>query len=193
MDKGSLRKVYRQRRDALMNQPALFSKAGHFLAQNIHAFLEELPKGSLIFGYRAYRSEAPLPWVEGYRWSFPRIKGEGEMDFHEVSAGGGPESFVEGPWGILEPPHRQETLSLAHHAQAVLVPALAFDREGQRLGGGKGFYDRFLAPLKGVLKVGIGFQAQLHDGLLPKDPWDQGLDWLITEARVIGFSRRKEK
>ena len=65
----------------------------------------------------------------------------------------------------------------------LLVPLLAFDRAGYRLGYGAGFYDRTLERLrrsKRVYAVGIGFAGQEVDGV-PRDQYDQPLDWLVTE------------
>jgi 5-formyltetrahydrofolate cyclo-ligase len=66
----------------------------------------------------------------------------------------------------------------------VVVPGLAFDRAGHRLGYGKGFYDRFLAQLNPkVIKVGL-VPSQLIFEQLPKDPWDQPVDYLVSELGV---------
>jgi 5-formyltetrahydrofolate cyclo-ligase len=54
----------------------------------------------------------------------------------------------------------------------ILVPGLAFDREGYRLGYGKGYYDRLLAATGSIPTVGIGFQEQMSTGSLPRDAWD---------------------
>lgn len=189
MDKVQLRKYYRQRRDSFKERSGDFARACEKLSIHIKEFLSELPQGSLVFGYRAHRSEAPLPWIEGFRWAFPRIKGEGLMDFHEIQDES--EGFEINPFGIMEPSQKSIMITSAQEAQAVFVPGLCFDRMGYRLGSGKGFYDRFLAPLKGVLKIGIGFQMQLHEDELPRDPWDLPVDWLITDRSIIGFSRRK--
>ncbi len=79
----------------------------------------------------------------------------------------------------------------------LFIPLLAFDRNGQRLGYGAGYYDRTLAALRAdslragagpVLAVGVGFAAQ-EVALLPHDPYDQPLDWIVTEC----FSRKVER
>ncbi|MBU6382745.1 MAG: hypothetical protein KGQ49_01780 [Verrucomicrobia bacterium] len=54
----------------------------------------------------------------------------------------------------------------------ILVPGLGFDRNHFRIGFGKGFYDRFLPTVQGIRTIGIGFKEQLHQELLPIDPWD---------------------
>jgi 5-formyltetrahydrofolate cyclo-ligase len=69
----------------------------------------------------------------------------------------------------------------------LLVPLLAFDRAGYRLGYGAGFYDRTLERLrrsKPVMAIGIGFAGQEVDNV-PRDRYDQPLDWLVTENFVL--------
>jgi 5-formyltetrahydrofolate cyclo-ligase len=69
----------------------------------------------------------------------------------------------------------------------LLVPLLAFDRAGYRLGYGAGFYDRTLERLrrsKRVTAIGIGFAGQEVESV-PRDRYDQPLDWLVTENFVL--------
>lgn len=54
----------------------------------------------------------------------------------------------------------------------ILVPGLGFDREGYRLGFGKGWYDRFLASIGDIPTIGVGYKEQLCEEPLPRDPWD---------------------
>jgi len=71
--------------------------------------------------------------------------------------------------------------------RVVLVPLLAFDRAGYRLGYGGGFYDRTLEALRAkgeVLAVGLGYACQ-EVAAVPREPTDQRLDWLVTERAVI--------
>ena len=91
------------------------------------------------------------------------------------------EALVPGRFGIAEPC----ALCPAVTPDVVLVPMLAFDRNGHRLGHGAGYYDRTLAELRrrhpAVLAVGLAFAAQeVH--ALPAEPHDQRLDWIVTEA-----------
>src|SRR5205807_448347 len=72
---------------------------------------------------------------------------------------------------------------------ALIVPLLACDEEGWRLGYGGGFYDRTLAGLrarKNVTAVGVGFDDQLVPQV-PHGPSDQRLDWLLTDKRAWAF------
>jgi 5-formyltetrahydrofolate cyclo-ligase len=71
--------------------------------------------------------------------------------------------------------------------RVVLVPLLAFDREGYRLGYGGGFYDRTLMALRAagpVLAVGLAYAAQ-EVPAVPRDANDRRLDWIVTEAEAI--------
>lgn len=77
----------------------------------------------------------------------------------------------------------------------LLVPMLAFDRAGHRLGYGGGFYDRTLAALRAAdpatVAVGIAFAGQVRD-TVPAGPHDEALDWLVTEAGVREVARGSE-
>lgn len=89
-----------------------------------------------------------------------------------------PSELSEGTYGIPEPPAGGEILNDAPHALC-LVPALAFDRYGYRLGYGGGYYDRFLAEFHGV-SLAPTYHTLLCDRL-PIDPYDRSVDLLITE------------
>lgn len=68
---------------------------------------------------------------------------------------------------------------------AVLVPGLAFDGNGCRLGRGGGHYDRLLARVRaGCLRIGVCFGGQVVDAV-PVDPWDQAVDVVVTEGGVL--------
>lgn len=76
------------------------------------------------------------------------------------------------------------------HIDLVIVPGLAFDEYGNRLGRGRGFYDRFLAhpEFEGV-SCGMAFHEQVVPNV-PVGPLDQGIDMLVTDTDVYRFSRR---
>lgn len=73
----------------------------------------------------------------------------------------------------------------------VVVPVVAVDRTGNRLGYGKGYYDRFIASLrkkgKDPFVVGLAFSFQLLE-FLPEDAWDEKLDCIVTEKEVLRFN-----
>lgn len=95
------------------------------------------------------------------------------------------DALEAGVFGTLQPAARRETLE----PQALIVPLLACDGEGWRLGYGGGFYDRTLEGLRArrrVVAIGVGFDAQLLPEV-PHGPDDQPLDWLLTDRRACAF------
>jgi 5-formyltetrahydrofolate cyclo-ligase len=93
-----------------------------------------------------------------------------------------------GAFGIPEPPPSAKTVPNSN-VDAWLVPALAFDEKGNRLGRGGGFYDRFLEESSG-LRIGVGYDCViLHE--LPCDDWDQRMDLIVTERRLLWICGRK--
>ena len=115
---------------------------------------------------------------------FPRLgKQSNTMDFRLVCDWY--QDFERHPWGMLEP-RESCTVVPQQEIRGVFVPLLAFDDQGNRLGKGKAFYDRFLNGFKG-LKLGIGFEWQHSAYRLPKEPHDIGLDVVVTEEKVYHF------
>ena len=76
------------------------------------------------------------------------------------------------------------------HSSVVLAPLVAFDQQGSRLGMGGGYYDRYLARHPGVVYVGLAHHFQGLTTSLPKEPWDQPLDAVVTERGWQYFSQR---
>ena len=102
----------------------------------------------------------------------------------------GLDSLVPGAYGILEPaPGAYVELSL-EQLDAVVVPGVCFDERGYRIGYGGGYYDRFLPRLKpGGMTIGYGYDWQLVP-TLTRDPWDQPLNYIVTDCRTIKASSR---
>jgi 5-formyltetrahydrofolate cyclo-ligase len=145
-----------------------------------------LAPGTIVGAYHAHQGEADpaellARLVElDMAIAFPRVTArDTALDFHIVPAG---EILMPGSFGIPEP--------LAHwpHAtpQVLLVPLLAFDHRGHRLGTGGGFYDRTLAALN-VPAFGIAYAGQEVPSL-PAEPHDRTLDGILTEAGLRLFS-----
>lgn len=96
---------------------------------------------------------------------------------------------MEGTFGIAVPPPEADILE----PDVLLVPLLAFDNEGYRLGYGGGFYDRTLALCRTrtpeTLAVGVAFAGQRVDRV-PRSAEDERLDWIVTEEGARRFERR---
>ena len=104
---------------------------------------------------------------------FPRVSGE-----NLVFASG---IMKKGEFGIWEPTGEQsESLEL------ILVPALAVDRSGNRLGRGKGFYDRALERFPNTAKYAVVFDSEIVDRL-PINDWDQKVNGAVTPGGVWNF------
>ncbi|MEA3363042.1 MAG: 5-formyltetrahydrofolate cyclo-ligase [Thermodesulfobacteriota bacterium] len=110
---------------------------------------------------------------------YPKVAGE-ELVFIEV---GKLDDLVTGAFGVAEP-DAGERVPVAE-LDLIVVPGVAFDLRGYRLGYGRGFYDRQLAgkPVDSVT-VGLCFEAQLSD-CLPNEAHDQRVDYVATEAQFI--------
>ena len=89
-----------------------------------------------------------------------------------------------GTWGILEPKSVPENLCNPGELQVIIVPGAVFDRSGNRLGYGAGYYDRFLAPLDRVVKIAPAFAGQIVPEL-PVGEWDVSMDTIVTESEII--------
>ena len=123
----------------------------------------------------------------GKRLALPRIEGD-ELDFRFVEELAGP--WEAGALGIREPSTALPAASWTPGgAVLVLVPGLAFDGAGGRLGRGKGFYDRFLARSGAPATVGLCFSVQLVDEV-PREQNDHRVGWLATETALFKTASR---
>jgi len=92
--------------------------------------------------------------------------------------------MVRNHFGILQPPLDSARLLRTAAIPLFLVPGLAFDPAGRRLGYGLGCYDRAFADAPDALKVGLAFELQMLESV-PADPHDVPMDFVVTEERVI--------
>jgi 5-formyltetrahydrofolate cyclo-ligase len=107
-----------------------------------------------------------------------------ELAIHQVLA---ESDLTAGPWGILEP-HANSAAATFATVDLVLVPGVAFDRRGRRLGYGKGYYDRLLpARRANCLLVALAFDFQLVDEV-PVSAHDVSIDLLITPSQQFSFT-----
>lgn len=116
----------------------------------------------------------------GKRVAVPRVVEENLLQQYFIS------DFAElqtGAFGILEPRLDSAQPATTEAFDLVLVPGLAFDRAGNRLGAGKGYYDRFLAGMKAP-KIALAFAFQIVEQV-PIVPHDQRVDMIVTEDEVI--------
>ena len=95
-----------------------------------------------------------------------------------------PQALIPGPHGVPEPSGWQEVDPQI--VDLLIIPGMAFDRRGGRLGYGKGYYDRILATCRATcVKIGVGYAWQVIDGDLPLDSHDVRMDLLVTDTGAI--------
>lgn len=156
--------------------------------------LPELEHGA-VMGYLAIRGEPNVDGVlrtlvdRGGKVCVPSVAwDEGTMEPARFT---GFEGLVTRRHGVREPVAQTPIVPI-QDVRVVLVPGVAFDGRGARLGRGGGFYDRFLERLApGSVRIGVGFERRVVDRL-PVHPWDQMLDMLVTEQAVRRFERAAE-
>lgn len=132
------------------------------------AFGSEVRTNLIIEQARKLGKMVALPSVEGNR-----------IAFYEMSSG---KHLVTGRFGMMEPlPYGPvDAINL------LVVPGIAFDRKGYRLGYGKGYYDRFLSGKRGIFSIGLAYNFQLLESL-PHGKHDKKLDAVATEEGVLCF------
>jgi len=178
---------------ALERRAALKERAPELSRKLAGVFLDRIPipAGAVVSAYIAIGEEAdPSPLLEalrarGHAIALPRVVGRGKpLDFHLYEAGA---ALVPGGFGLSEPgrdwPKRDPDV--------LVLPLLAFDASGYRIGYGAGFYDRTLSKLRAerdVLAVGYAFSVQEFPDL-PHDDYDERLDWVVTENGARKFER----
>jgi 5-formyltetrahydrofolate cyclo-ligase len=192
-DKTDLRRRFTALRSGLTAEERTAAEAA------IRDMLFSLPAwrdASLVCGYVSIRGELDtLPlWeraaAEGKSYALPvTVTGaaEGRMIFRRME-GFAPHRLISARFGVPEPAEDCPALSLADFAGAViLIPGLAFDDGGYRIGYGGGYYDRFLASLAAaripVTTVGLAFSV-CRPPLLPRHPHDIPVDYVIDERRM---------
>ena len=101
------------------------------------------------------------------------------------------QDLVCGPYAnILEPKGHTETFPKDQVIDLIIIPAMAFDKKGQRLGRGMGYYDRFLLSHPESIVVGLAYEEQVFNEI-PAETHDQPIDVLITPTQTFCFDRAR--
>ena len=190
--KVELRRAYLERRRAV--DPAARAALSHQIAERLFglapwtdARLVHLYVGS-VEGEVETRAIALDALARGKRIACPRVASNpARLDHYVIRS---LEDLVESPRGLWEPDPARATPVDPAAFDLVLVPGIAFDRTGNRLGFGAGYYDRFLAGLP-TPKVGLAFSLQIADRV-PHSPRDVPVDWLVTESETIACRANRE-
>ena len=177
------------RRDALARRDALPRELRAAAAEAIAArpFPIAIEPGAIVSGFMPMKSEVnPLPLLRkladaGAALALPVVAGRGKPLTMRAWRFGEP--LAAGVWGIRQPkPEAPEVFP-----DILIVPLLAFDRRGHRVGYGAGYYDMTIAALranKPIIAAGIAFAAQ-EIAEVPATPRDARLDLVLTEREMI--------
>ena len=181
--KAELRRMAMARREALPATERI-EAAQAIAARGLPV---EVAAGMIVSGYSPLKSEiSPMPLLrrcadDGAALALPVVVGRGHPLTMRAWAFGAP--LTSGVWGIRQPPPAAPEV----FPDILLVPLLAFDRTGHRIGYGAGYYDMTLARLramKSVTAIGIAFAAQEVDKV-PTTARDAPLDFVLTEREII--------
>jgi 5-formyltetrahydrofolate cyclo-ligase len=181
------------RREALARRDALPAVDRALAAETIalRTFPVAVAPRAIVAGFMPMKSEInPLPLMRklaaaGARLALPVVAGQGKPLIMRAWSFGEP--LVAGVWGIREPGSAAPEVA----PDIVIVPLLAFDRAGQRIGYGAGYYDMTIAALRArqaVVAIGVAFAAQ-EIAAVPATPRDVPLDLVLTEREAIDLRR----
>lgn len=184
MQKPITRRTVLLRRDRMPEAERVAASAT--IAGEVMQLLARVPVGEVVALYAAKGTEVDTVPIDafararGLRVVYPRIiDGQRRLDFHEVEI----DALVEGKFAIREPRADAPAVELATIA-AFVIPGLAFDRAGGRIGWGRGYYDATLAAANPqALRIGLAFECQLVE-TAARDAHDVPLHYVVTEAAV---------
>lgn len=198
--KNTLRHTMRNQRSGLSeasrrNQ----SEAASLLAEHevLAPLRRKLGRPLTVFIYASFQDEPDTSyfmeqcWMQNDRVLVPRIVGAGQFTLHELHK---TSDLLPGAWGIPEPGKHTSLWPEGRWQEIdlVVVPGLAFDKTGGRIGFGGGYYDRFMSKLKllkdngrEMIVAAIVFQEQILAQRIPMEPHDFRVDLLFTAAGTI--------
>jgi len=181
--KPDTRRLLLSRRDALTERER--ADRSRTICVRAAALIEaRCEAGSIVALYAPKGSEVETAVLDetlrvgGFRIAYPRVVDETRvLAFHEV----GIEELTQTRWGLREPGLLATTVPI-EEISAFVVPGLAFDKSGSRVGWGKGHYDATLAVAHAhAVRVGLAFECQVVDKV-PREPHDAPLDAVMTEV-----------
>lgn len=181
-EKKALRRKMKKLRSAVTDRKIWDQKRCSRLLQ-----LPQVRAAHRIYVYASYGTEAGT-WEfiqtcldKGKQIALPRVCGQ-EMDFYRIAC---LEDLCPGAYGIQEPGiHCQKVIP--EEMDCMILPGLAFDGRGHRLGYGGGYYDRYLEryPFQKENRIALAYDCQVTD-YVPSEPTDICVGLLVTESRAM--------
>lgn len=179
--KSELRKYIRQLKTLLT--PAEKQRQANSVFHDIEC-LKQFKDAKVVLLYHSLPDELPThsiidQWSNTKTILLPRVDGE-YLRLYRYS----PTLMVHGSYNISEPSMSCQEYSIGD-VDLAIIPAMAFDRKGHRLGRGKGFYDRLLAT-SSVMKIGVAFNSQIVRNV-PADAFDISMNMVITDKIIVNI------
>jgi 5-formyltetrahydrofolate cyclo-ligase len=180
MDKQSLRKKYLEIRNNISNKDA---KSNIIFNQIIN--LKEYQNAQIIAIYKNLKSEVNTNKLIDYSLSIgktialPKVTND-DMKFYKIENNS---ELLKSNFGVLEPIANNDNYISKDNIDVIIVPGICFDKNKNRLGFGKGYYDRYLLNTK-IKKIGICFNEQIID-IVPTSKYDIKMDLIITDREII--------
>lgn len=142
----------------------------------------EYEKAELIFCYIDAKGEVKTKdiiedaWTNRKEVAVPKVHGD-IMEFYKISSF---EDLEEGCFGIMEPKMNCTKVTEIPQKSVVIMPGVAFDRKGTRIGYGKGYYDKYFTKYPGLYKIAVAFGIQIVPEI-PTDEFDVKVQYVMTE------------
>ena len=194
--KKALRTKYLEKRNRL--EPEKRKEASKKIKEWVLAN-KRFKAAETVFVYASYKSEVETKEIiqealrRGKRVAAPKVTSD-EMYFYEINYW---EELFPGYQGILEPQSNGREPMVPADGDVMLVPGAVFDRKGNRIGYGKGYYDRYLDNLMDVCGnkpylMALAFACQISPERIPAEEHDKKMDCILTERRVIMPKEEKQ-
>lgn len=190
MDVSQQKKILRKKMLEIRSQFSPERVHEHSIKISNHAIEQPFyQQAQTLLCYMAFRNEVDVSkvmedaWQQGKRVLLPRVNpADRTMKCIQV------EKFSDlqsGAYGIMEPLDDPSRMIPPTEIDLVIVPGVAFDSQGYRLGYGGGYYDRFFSsPSIRPIRVGVSFPEQLVADVYPESH-DQRMDFVITSTKVL--------
>lgn len=184
--KTYIKEILQKRKEIPKEEYRLYSEK---ICDNLNEIEEFIYAKTLLVFYPYLGEVDILPLVkkaleEGKKVYFPKVTSDTTMEFVLVS---NMEQFLSGYKGIKEPVGNIifKKYDRKDDECCMLVPGSIFDEKCNRCGYGKGYYDRYLADVGSITKIGICFSMQMYHEMIPTKPTDIKMDYVVNEDRII--------
>ncbi|MGD1838630.1 MAG: 5-formyltetrahydrofolate cyclo-ligase [Nitrososphaeraceae archaeon] len=117
----------------------------------------------------------------------PKIVNETRIEFYRIIESEYDQiSWIKGKHGTME---NDSSEIISDDIQLIIIPGIVFDKHGNRIGYGKGYFDRFLSTRRPKCVVGLAFEDQVINQIIPKEQFDRPVDIVVTEKHIIEINK----